>query len=57
MTGIKLTDVQALIARVQRLADTPRPEGGYPPTWQVEAFHLGDATALAAASLRASKSA
>ncbi len=55
MTGIRLAEVQALVARVQRLADTPRPEAGYPLAWQVEAYYLGDVSALAAAALRAAK--
>jgi hypothetical protein len=35
------------------LIDTPAPPGGHPLSWQVEALHLGDMTAIAAAALRA----
>jgi hypothetical protein len=44
-----------MIARLQRLLDTPRPVGGYPLEWFVEAFYLGDLTAIAALSIRSSK--
>jgi hypothetical protein len=47
----------ALIARAQRLIDTPRPVGGYPLAWHVEAKNVGDLTAIAAAALRGSGSA
>jgi hypothetical protein len=40
-----------LIGRLQQLLDTPRPVDGYPLEWFVEAWHLGDATALATLSL------
>jgi hypothetical protein len=41
-----------VIGRLQRLADTPPPAGGHSLEWAVEAHYLGDATALAALSLR-----
>lgn len=41
------------IDRVQWLGDTVRPYDGYPLIWCVESFYLGDMSALAAASLRA----
>jgi hypothetical protein len=44
--------VQELIARAQRLADTPLPAGGYPLAWHVEALHVGDLSAIAVAALR-----
>lgn len=46
--------VNAMAARGQALVDTPRPEGGYPLAWHVEAMLVGDLSALAAA--RASRS-
>jgi hypothetical protein len=45
--------IRDAVARVQRLADTPRPPDGYPLAWCVEAFYLGDVPALAAATLLA----
>jgi hypothetical protein len=42
-----------LIDRAQRLVDTPRPPGGYPLAWHVEARHVGDLATLALAALRA----
>jgi hypothetical protein len=48
--------VEDLIARGQRLVDSPRPAGGYPLGWHVEALHVGDLTAIAVAALRASGS-
>ena len=42
---------QDWIARAQRLVDMPRPMGGYPLALHVEALHVGDLTALAAAVL------
>jgi hypothetical protein len=44
---------EELIARAERLANTPRPPDGYPPEWFVEAEHLGDLNAIAIASIRA----
>jgi hypothetical protein len=48
-----LRSAQELIARAQRLVDTPRPTGGYPLAWHVEALHVGDLNAIAAVALRA----
>jgi hypothetical protein len=48
--------VQDVIARVQRLADSPRPAGGYPLAWHVEAAAAGDVTAIAVAVLRGARS-
>jgi hypothetical protein len=45
-------DAKELIARAQRLADTPRPPEGYPLDWCVEAKHVGDLTAIAVTALR-----
>jgi hypothetical protein len=44
--------VQDLTARAQRLIDLPRPVGGYPLEWHIEALHVGDLTAIAMAGLR-----
>jgi hypothetical protein len=40
------------MARVQRLSETPRSDGGYPLATYVEAYFLGDVTAIAAAAIR-----
>ena len=48
----RLPTVHAVMARVQRLSEAPRPDGGYPLTHSVEAYFLGDMTALAAATIR-----
>jgi hypothetical protein len=42
-----------LIARAQRLIDTPRPPDGYTLEWCVEANHVGDLNAIAIAALHA----
>ncbi len=47
-----LLTVGQVIARVQRLSEAPRPGGGYPLTWHVEASLLGDITAVLAAAIR-----
>lgn len=44
--------VHDVMARVQRLSETPRPDGGYPLATYVEAYFLGDMTAIAAAAIR-----
>jgi hypothetical protein len=44
-------DVQALMARGQRLVDTPRPVGGDSLAWYIEAQFVGDLSALAATAL------
>jgi hypothetical protein len=49
-----LRRAQDLIARAQRLADTPRPPEGRPLEWYVEALQVGDLTTLAALTLRGS---
>jgi len=46
---------EALIERAQDLLDMPRPWDGYPLTWHEEVRHVGDLTAIAIASLRASE--
>ena len=51
--GDPARDVNAMLARVQALIDTPRPKEGYSLAWQVEAMFLGDLTALGAATVRA----
>jgi hypothetical protein len=45
-------DVRRVAERGQWLVDTPRPGDGHPLRWHVEAFYVGDLTALAAAALR-----
>jgi hypothetical protein len=49
----QLRGAQDLIARAQALVDSPRPPGGYPLEWHVEALHVGDLPAIAAISLLA----
>jgi hypothetical protein len=49
----QLRDAQDLIARAQALIDSPRPPGGYPLEWHVEAPHVGDLPAIATIALRA----
>jgi hypothetical protein len=39
------------MARVQRLCELPRPDGRYPLPGYVEAYFLGDITAIAAAAI------
>jgi hypothetical protein len=48
----QLPTVQQVIARVQQLCETPRPDGGYPVATYVEGYFLGDITAIAAARIR-----
>jgi hypothetical protein len=43
---------EELIARAQRLVDTPRPPDGYSLEWCAEAKHVGDLTAIAITALR-----
>jgi hypothetical protein len=43
---------EELIARVERLVDTPRPPDGYPLEWCVEAKHIGDLSAIAITAIR-----
>jgi hypothetical protein len=47
--------VKEVIARVQRLCDTPRPEGGYPLATSVQGYFLGDITAIVAATIRSER--
>lgn len=47
-----LRSVPDVIERAQRLVDSQRPVGGHPVDWLVEAQHVGDLTAIAAATLR-----
>ncbi len=44
-----------LIDRVQTLAEMPRPAGGYPLEWVVEAFYAGDSTAITTLAIRSAK--
>jgi len=44
-----------MIARVQHLAEMKRAPGAYPADWVVEAYYLGDMTALAAVSIRSER--
>ena len=44
--------VHEVMARVQRLSETPKPDGGYPLTSCVETYFLGDITAITAAAIR-----
>ena len=37
---------------MQRLSETPKPEGRYPFASYVEAYFLGDITAITAAAIR-----
>lgn len=48
----QLPTVHQVMARVQRLCETPRPAGGYPLASYVEAYFLGDITAITAAAIR-----
>jgi hypothetical protein len=41
-----------MITRGQALVDTPRPPGGYPLTWHINAMLVGDLPSLAAALAR-----
>jgi hypothetical protein len=48
----QLPTVHQVMARVQRLCETPRPEGRFPLASYVEAYFLGDITAITAAAIR-----
>ncbi len=50
-----ISGVDVMLARAQALVDTPRPEGGRPLAWHVEAMLLGDLPATAVAAARASR--
>jgi hypothetical protein len=54
--GGPLHSVDDVLARAQRLIESPRPYDGYPLEWHVEALNVGDLTAIAIAALRASNS-
>ena len=54
--GSPARGVNAVLARGQALVDLPRPEGGYPLAWHVQAMLLGDLSALAAVAARKSRS-
>ncbi len=43
---------EEILAQLRRLTEMPRPAGGYPAEWCIQAYYLGDATALAALALR-----
>jgi hypothetical protein len=45
--------VRAASWRARSLVDAPRPAGGYPLAWYIEAQYIGDFTAVAAAAVRA----
>jgi hypothetical protein len=49
-----LRGVEDVLARAERLIDSPRPYDGYPLEWHVEALNVGDLTAIAIVALRAS---
>ena len=44
--------VHEVMARVQRLCETPKPDCGYPFANYVEAYFLGDITAITMAAIR-----
>lgn len=54
--GGPLRSVEDVVARVERLIDSPRPYDGYPLEWHFEALNVGDLTAIAMVALRASSS-
>jgi hypothetical protein len=54
--GRPLRDPDDVIARAQRLIDSPLPYDGYPLEWHFEALNVGDLTAIATMALRASRS-
>jgi hypothetical protein len=54
--GEPLRTVDDVVARAQRLIDSPQPYDGYPLEWHFEALNVGDLTAIAIAALRASSS-
>jgi hypothetical protein len=54
--GGGLGSTEDIIARAQRLIDSPQPYDGYPLGWHFEALHVGDLTAIATVALRESSS-
>ena len=53
---VTVQSVEAVVARAQRLIGS-RPHGEYPVAWCVEAFYVGDLTAIAALAGVAGRSA
>jgi hypothetical protein len=51
----QLPTVQQVMARVQRLCELPTPDGRYPLPSYVEAYFLGDVTAIVAAAIRSER--
>jgi hypothetical protein len=54
--GRPLRSAEDVVARAQRLIDSPRPYDGYPLEWHFEALNVGDLTAIAMVALRTSSS-
>jgi hypothetical protein len=54
--GGSLRGPEDVVARAQRLIDSPQPYDGYPLEWHFEALNVGDLTAIATMALRASRS-
>jgi hypothetical protein len=52
-SGDSLRSLQEMLTRAQCLVDAPRPASGQSLAWYVDAFYVGDLTAIAAAALRA----
>lgn len=51
----QLPTVHQVMARVQRLCELPRPDGRYPLPGYIEAYFLGDITAISAAAIRSDR--
>ena len=51
----QVSAVHQVMARVQRLCELPRPDGRYPLPGYVEAYFLGDITAITAAAMRSER--
>ncbi len=54
-TPARISTVQDVVKRVQRLCDTPRPRDGIALATYVEGYFLGDITAIVAAKIRAER--
>jgi len=54
--GRPLGSMEDVVARAQRLIDSPRPYDGYPFEWHFEALNVGDLTAIAIVAIRAADS-
>ncbi len=52
LSGSEGYGARGMVAEAQRLIDPPRPVDGYPLSWYVKAWHIGDLTTLAMATLR-----